>query len=98
MLGSQTLALRRCPFRVTLPFHRAELQKARHGHQKATVAVAHSILVVVYHLLERGEPYKELGGDYFIERQQKDAYQPEYFTAGPNRTIYVRKLRIRRFG
>ncbi len=49
--------------------------KGRHGHQKATVAVAHSILVVVYHLLERGEPYKELGGDYFIERQQKDAYQ-----------------------
>jgi transposase len=49
--------------------------KGRHGHQKATVAVAHSILVVVYHLLERGEPYNELGGDYFIERQQKDAYQ-----------------------
>jgi transposase len=49
--------------------------KGRHGHRKATVAVAHSILVVVYHLLERGEPYNELGGDYFIERQQKDAYQ-----------------------
>ena len=49
--------------------------KGRHGHKKATVAVAHSILVVAYHLLERGEPYKELGGDYFIERQEKDAYQ-----------------------
>ena len=49
--------------------------KGRHGHKKATVAVAHSILVVVYHLLERGEPYRELGGDYFIERQEKDAYQ-----------------------
>jgi predicted transcriptional regulator of viral defense system len=24
--------------------------------------------------------------------------RPEYFTAGPNRTIFVRKLRIRRFG
>ena len=26
-------------------------------------------------LLERGELYNELGGDYFIERQEKDAYQ-----------------------
>jgi transposase len=49
--------------------------KGRHGHKKAIVAVAHSILVVVYHLLERDEPYNELGADYFIERQQKDAYQ-----------------------
>ncbi len=47
--------------------------KSCHSHAKATVA--HSILLVAYHLLERGEPYKELGGDYFIERQQKDAYQ-----------------------
>jgi transposase len=37
--------------------------------------VAHSILVIVYHLLERDEPYNELGGDYFIERQQKDTYE-----------------------
>jgi transposase len=49
--------------------------KGRHGHNKAIVAVAHSILVIAYHLLQRGEPYNELGGDYFIERQQKDAYQ-----------------------
>ena len=49
--------------------------KGRHGHQKATVAVAHSILVVVYYLLERGEPYNELGGDYFIERQNTETYQ-----------------------
>jgi transposase len=49
--------------------------KGRHGHNKAIVAVAHSILVIVYHLLERDQPYNELGGDYFIERQQKDAYQ-----------------------
>jgi transposase len=49
--------------------------KGRHGHNKAIVAVAHSILVIAYHILQRGEPYKELGGDYFIERQNKDAYQ-----------------------
>jgi len=49
--------------------------KGRHGHNKATVAVAHSILIIAYHILQRKEPYRELGGDYFIERQQKDAYQ-----------------------
>jgi transposase len=49
--------------------------KGRHGHNKAIVAVAHSILVIAYHILQRGQQYDELGGDYFIDRQQKDAYQ-----------------------
>jgi transposase len=49
--------------------------KGRHGHKKAVFAVAHSILVIAYHLLQRNQPYDELGGDYFIERQSKDAYQ-----------------------
>jgi transposase len=49
--------------------------KGRHGHKKAVFAVAHSILVIAYHLLERDQPYDELGGDYFIERQNKDSYQ-----------------------
>jgi transposase len=42
--------------------------KRRHGHKKAIVAVAHSILVIAYHLLDRGAPYEELGGEYFINR------------------------------
>ncbi len=54
--------------------------KGRHGHNKAIVAVAHSILVIAYHLLERNKPYDELGGDYFIERQNKDAYQRRLVT------------------
>lgn len=49
--------------------------KGRHGHKKAIVAVAHSILVIAYHVLLKSEPYRELGGDYFIERHQKAAYQ-----------------------
>ncbi len=49
--------------------------KGRHGHNKAIIAVAHSILVIAYHILQRQQPYNELGGDYFIERQNKDAYQ-----------------------
>ena len=37
----------------------------RRGPQKAVVAVAHSILVIAYHLLRDGQPYCELGADHF---------------------------------
>jgi transposase len=40
----------------------------RIGKNKAAVAVAHSILVIAYHLLDRGEDYADLGGDYFARR------------------------------
>lgn len=39
----------------------------RRGKKKATMAVAHSILVIAYHLIQRNEPYRELGGNYFDE-------------------------------
>lgn len=41
----------------------------RIGRNKATMAVAHSILVIAYHLIKRQEPYRELGGDYFDKRR-----------------------------
>ena len=37
----------------------------RRGDKKAVVAVAHSILVIAYHVLRDGVSYRELGGDYF---------------------------------
>lgn len=37
----------------------------RRGPQKAAVAVAHSILVIAYHLLHDQQPYGDLGADYF---------------------------------
>lgn len=43
----------------------------RRGDKKAIVAVAHSILVIAYHLLRDGQPYRELGGDFF-DRLQAD--------------------------
>jgi transposase len=49
--------------------------KGRRGHKKAVVAIAHSILVIAYYLLERGEPYSDLGADYFLERQTSEAYE-----------------------
>jgi len=45
---------------------------ARRGKKKAIVAVMHSILVISYHLIQRNEPYRDLGGDYF-DRQKPEA-------------------------
>ena len=46
--------------------------KRRRGHKKAIVAVAHSILVAAYHMLKDRCSYDELGGDYFLRRQDHD--------------------------
>lgn len=45
---------------------------ARRGNKKAIIAVAHSILVIAYHLIQRQEPYRELGADYF-DKQRPEA-------------------------
>jgi transposase len=47
--------------------------KGRRGHHKAIVAVAHSILVIAWHLLTRNQPYSDLGADYFMDRQSSQA-------------------------
>ena len=44
---------------------------ARHGSSRAIVAVAHTILTIVYHMLVRGISYEELGDNYFHQRQQQ---------------------------
>ena len=49
----------------------------RLGRKKALVAVAHSLLVIIYHVLQRDQTYTELGGDYFDRHhveQQRDYY------------------------
>jgi transposase len=46
--------------------------KRRRGHGKAIVAVAHSILVAAYYILSENQPYQELGGDYFIRREDQE--------------------------
>ncbi len=44
----------------------------RRGKKKAIVAVMHSILIIAYHLIQRNEPYRDLGGDYF-DKQKPEA-------------------------
>ena len=49
-------------------FHRL---RARRGPKRAAIAVAHSILVVIYHLLQEPDAvFTELGGDYFLNKNQ----------------------------
>jgi transposase len=35
------------------------------GKKRGLVAVGHSIIVIVYHLLKQQKSYEDLGGDYF---------------------------------
>src|SRR3989475_8675732 len=46
--------------------------RGRRGSARATVAVGHSILVAAYHILDRHEPYRELGPDYFRRRHSRE--------------------------
>jgi transposase len=45
----------------------------RRNDKRAAVAVAHSILVIAYHILDRHQPYAELGGDYLLKRESSNA-------------------------
>lgn len=44
----------------------------RRGPNKAAMAVAHSLIALVWHLLSTGEVYKDLGDDYFLSREDPD--------------------------
>jgi transposase len=44
----------------------------RRGPNKAAVAVAHSLIELVWHLLSTGEVFKDLGDDYFTKRQDPE--------------------------
>ena len=46
----------------------------RRGVKRAVMAVAHTMLVIGYHMLKTGQTYHELGGDY-LERINKDQLQ-----------------------
>jgi transposase len=45
-------------------YHRLAI---RRGGKKATIAVGHTLLVIVYHVLADEKDYEELGGNYFDE-------------------------------
>ena len=48
-------------------FHRL---KARRGYKRAAVAIAHKILVSIYHMLSQNVPYNDLG-DLYLDKLNK---------------------------
>ncbi len=44
---------------------------ARRGAKTAMIAVGHTLLTVIYHLLSEHQPYPDLGGNYFDEQDRQ---------------------------
>lgn len=44
---------------------------ARRGKKRAAVAVAHTILTIIYHMVRTRRSYQELGGNFFDERDRE---------------------------
>ena len=56
---------------LSAQFHRL---RARKGAKRAAVAVAHSILTIAYHLIQKPEArFAELGGDFFLNKNKEYA-------------------------
>jgi len=48
---------------------------SRRGKKRALLALGHTILVIIYHILTRREPYRELGATYFDELDRQRVEQ-----------------------
>lgn len=60
---------------------------ARRGANRASVAVAHSMLIAIYHILKSGERFKDLGEDYynqFNKEKKKKYYLKKLIKLGVN--------------
>ncbi len=45
--------------------------RARRGEQKAIMATAHRLLVIIFHIIRDGTVYQEQGADYFDQRNKR---------------------------
>jgi transposase len=56
--------------RVKANYPAAQYQrlKPRRGHKRALGAVKHSLICAIWHMLATGETYRDLGPDYFVNR------------------------------
>jgi transposase len=53
---------------LSAQYHRLAV---RRGAKKAAVALGHTLLVIIYHVLTEDKDYEELGGNYFDERDRQ---------------------------
>ena len=65
LIESAASAIRKKDSYLSAKYYRL---KRRRGTKKARVAIAHQILVIVYHLLTRKEDYKELGSSHYDQQ------------------------------
>ena len=51
-------------------FYQAKFRRLckRRGYKRAIVAIAHAMLIAIYHLIKNDMPYRELGATIFAER------------------------------
>lgn len=66
-LKSMLVQCAKAASRVKGSYFAAQYQRiaARRGKNRATMAVAHSMLIAIYHVLKEGVPFRDLGADYY---------------------------------
>lgn len=72
LVESATSCVRKKDSYLSAKYRRLSL---RRGSKKAIVAIAHHLLVVVYHLLTKREMYKELGSDHYEKQKNENRKQ-----------------------
>jgi transposase len=65
-------AASRTSSRLGARFRRLHRRFGKTGGKKAAVAIAHTILVIVWHLLHNGVDYTDLGADYYTRRDKPE--------------------------
>jgi transposase len=54
-------------------FRRMHRRFGKTGGNKAAIAIAHTLIVIIWHVLHDSAEYRDLGSDYFTLRQPRDA-------------------------
>jgi len=61
-------AMAAIPVKANHPAAQYQRLKPRRGHKRALGAVKHTLLSAIWHMLSTGETYRDLGADYFTQR------------------------------
>src|SRR3954463_3102675 len=61
-------AMARIRGKANYPAAQSQRLKPRRGHKRALGAVKHSMISAIWHMLSTGETYRDLGADYFTQR------------------------------
>ena len=81
MLVNAAWAAVKAPGRLQAKYHRLVRrfggQKNPAAKKKAIIAIAHTLLKIAYQVLQSGQPYQDLGADFYTRREspeQRQAY------------------------